>query len=520
MQRSLFFWVILGVGLASVASAQPKGPSGKKCQALFTAAIEPYNNSDFTVALPLFEQGFEQCKDSEFLAYAGFSLYKLHRYQDAEKLFISYMEQYKKGKSRATVLSLRDNIPAILQTKITTKSTPTGATIWLDSKVDAPLGQTPLEINVSPGKRTLIAEMDGYARAELIVDIKKGSTTPTEITLIEASSKVSINTEPQGAQVLIDGAAVGVTPFEGKVIPGKHELRIQKEGYGALLYKIEARFGKPFSYNEKLPPPFAVLAISLPADVAGLELSIDGAPADTTATSIQVQGGDHKIVAKAPGYRVFNYSVAAMAGQIHEVNVALKKRGLYVDIQPNTTEAKINTNGKPTPPGELFIPIGKSVDLEVTQEGKLPYRETIDATQDENIKLAIEMSPPKLKRTWRAMGIGATTGALGLGAATFAFFKLRAYNDPNDNIPATIQDFKAIKVSAAVADALLVGTLTASYFTWRFYKREKSGKMGSSKGIITKETPSLSLTAETLAPPKSTQYLSSCCSPPKIIATP
>jgi hypothetical protein len=47
-----------------------------------------------------------------------------------------------------------------------------------------------------------------------------------------------VTTEPAGAEVTIDGELAGVTPLERQVIPGKHVLRVSKEGYIAVEREV------------------------------------------------------------------------------------------------------------------------------------------------------------------------------------------------------------------------------------------------------------------------------------------
>jgi hypothetical protein len=480
MQRAIF---LLSLLFSWSALAQPSGPlTKKKCNAMFNEAEKLYRDYKYEEALPLFEKGFEQCKDSEFLAYAGFSLYSLHQYQKAEQVFNSYLTDFKKGKSTKNIEALNKTIPTILQTKIVVTTTPPGAILWIDDKVSPPIGTSPFDGNSKIGPRTIIAELEGYARAEVLVDIKQGSSTPVNITLKEASSKISVNSDPQGADVLIDGAVAGVTPYSGKVPPGKHEIRVTKSGFGSLIYPIEASKGKPFDFQGKLPPPVAILSFVLPTDISDAEILVNNKPVEKGKKSIEVEGGDHTIVAKAPGFRVFQTTVAATAGQSYDIKLEPKKQGLYIDVQPNTKEAKILAAGKEAP-NQLFVPMGKSLSVEVTQAGKLPYRKTFTAKLDQDLLLAVKMSPPTIDKAKTRAKTAAALGVVGLGAATFGGIKYYFYE--TEKKAPTYSDYVQIRVSTGVADACLAATLLTSYLAFRLYKKEKAGLIGNSPATET-----------------------------------
>lgn len=51
--------------------------------------------------------------------------------------------------------------------------------------------------------------------------------------------QVTITSSPLGAEVAIDGAAVGVTPWTSEIAAGTHRIRISLDGYSPVLRKIE-----------------------------------------------------------------------------------------------------------------------------------------------------------------------------------------------------------------------------------------------------------------------------------------
>jgi tetratricopeptide (TPR) repeat protein len=51
--------------------------------------------------------------------------------------------------------------------------------------------------------------------------------------------QVTITSEPRGAEVSIDGAAVGVTPWTSEIPAGGHRIRIALKGYAPVVRKID-----------------------------------------------------------------------------------------------------------------------------------------------------------------------------------------------------------------------------------------------------------------------------------------
>lgn len=58
------------------------------------------------------------------------------------------------------------------------------------------------------------------------------ATLKTKLDALAAGpSTLGVGSDPAGAEIRIDGELVGATPFEGPVIPGKHVLRVSKDGF-------------------------------------------------------------------------------------------------------------------------------------------------------------------------------------------------------------------------------------------------------------------------------------------------
>lgn len=57
--------------------------------------------------------------------------------------------------------------------------------------------------------------------------------------LAKGPSTLSIVSSPEGAEVLLDGEIIGVTPLERPVVPGKGVIRVSKEGYIAIEREVE-----------------------------------------------------------------------------------------------------------------------------------------------------------------------------------------------------------------------------------------------------------------------------------------
>jgi tetratricopeptide (TPR) repeat protein len=88
--------------------------------------------------------------------------------------------------------------------------------------------------------------------------------------------QLSIFSTPDGATVLVDGRAIGVTPFTGELPPGKHVVLLDRDGYRDARSELVLSAGTPGELNVLLEPE--------PNEPArrGAAKRFDRAPADTS----------------------------------------------------------------------------------------------------------------------------------------------------------------------------------------------------------------------------------------------
>jgi tRNA A-37 threonylcarbamoyl transferase component Bud32 len=112
--------------------------------------------------------------------------------------------------------------------RLTLTSYPSGVKVFLDDK---PLGTTPLlDMLVSPQAGILRLEKDGYQRLERSLRPEDRMLT---LVLTPNPLVLSIHSNPEGAEIFVDNALVGLTPFPALSVAGErsHRLQVRKAGY-------------------------------------------------------------------------------------------------------------------------------------------------------------------------------------------------------------------------------------------------------------------------------------------------
>ena len=141
-------------------------------------------------------------------------------------------------------------------------SEPDGATVIIDGQV---AGATPIELELALSVHELVIELDGFYPEELTASLTADAPNQTlELALRPEPPKpafVRIRSTPSGAQVELDGSAIGATPTDAlRVSAGNRTIRIVREGFLPWEDTVRARSGRTVNVDAVLterhaPPP-------------------------------------------------------------------------------------------------------------------------------------------------------------------------------------------------------------------------------------------------------------------------
>jgi hypothetical protein len=101
-------------------------------------------------------------------------------------------------------------------------------------------GSTPLVINtIDPGTYTVVFSHFGYRKFSTPVKVEPGTTTTVTATLVPETGSLTVNTSPAGANLTLDGNAVGVSPVTlTNIVTGNHTLTVEKAGYTQAVVPV------------------------------------------------------------------------------------------------------------------------------------------------------------------------------------------------------------------------------------------------------------------------------------------
>ncbi len=128
-------------------------------------------------------------------------------------------------------------------------TSPPNADLMVDGRYQ---GQTPMGVILAKGQNHLVrVERQGFEA--IIREVRPGDWS-LHFVLRRTPYAISVITDPAGAEVFLDGQAVGTTPLQALPVPmeGQHELRIRKQGFQEWQALLEKDM--PFPATVRLNP--------------------------------------------------------------------------------------------------------------------------------------------------------------------------------------------------------------------------------------------------------------------------
>jgi serine/threonine protein kinase len=234
--------------------------------------------------------------------------------------------------------------PIVIPGQVALDSTPQGAQVQVDGRTD-PSYVTPFLLpGLAPGQHTVIVSKPGYSSDTRSVEVSSGNKTSLVIHLTQLMATLSVSSNPDGANIFIDGRDVGkTTPAQVSVDKGQHVVLIRKMGYIDETATPQFVLGQTVSLSPVLRPLGNADSIKTVgkmkklfggsgAAAGQLTVSIKTQPkgAQVTINQHMLEKGTPVDVALDPGNYVVDISLSGYA-PIHKVITADKGSKLVVD---------------------------------------------------------------------------------------------------------------------------------------------------------------------------------------------
>jgi hypothetical protein len=194
-----------------------------------------------------------------------------------------------------------------------------GASIYVDGTY---VGDAPVAVDMQKGRHRLKASAPGYfdkevnynvvKKANVQLTLDKGgdpvvTPVPQPTTAVFTQFKLTVNANVAGAQVYINGALRGKTPFVMMIPVGTYELKVTAGDFEDYVQNIS--IGADASFNVNLQQSVKYYALTVNANLPGARLYVNGQDSGLVPVSLNLPEGDYQIKVSLPNYTDYNQSL-------------------------------------------------------------------------------------------------------------------------------------------------------------------------------------------------------------------
>lgn len=272
---------------------------------------------------------------------------------------------------------------------------PTPTTVsWPDTLFKLKVGDRFL---VRPGAHRVAAELPGYYPLEAEIEVGPLADQRIELTLEKLPGVVTITTEPEvGAEVLVDGVALGTTPVvDATIKPGVHQIELSAPRYLSAAHELDVvGGGEPQALAVTLTPDWAV--VSLRTDPPGATVLVDGTEAGVTPGGVEIMSGEHDVELRLAGYNAWSTKVFVEPNQPQQLaDVKLTQADGRLEVASNPSEANVSVDGdfRGRTPLSLRLAPGRTHRLALAKPGYDTATREVSIAADSGRRLQIDLTP-------------------------------------------------------------------------------------------------------------------------------
>lgn len=204
-------------------------------------------------------------------------------------------------------------------------SSPQGAEVQIDGRHE-PNWVTPVTVTgLTVGGHTVSFNKAGHTGVSRTAQVTAGQNAILAVPMAEVAATISVNSEPAGAAVLLDGKNTGrVTPAQLVVAKGSHTVALRKQGYLDATQTLETAPGQTAQFsptlkltgsteNIKTVGKFGGIfggaqensgRVSVRSNPKGAQVLVNGQPVKkTTPVEFFLNPGSYEITLTLPGYK-------------------------------------------------------------------------------------------------------------------------------------------------------------------------------------------------------------------------
>ena len=202
--------------------------------------------------------------------------------------------------------------------------------------------------------------------------------------------------EVTGAEVLLDGVSRGETPLNLRGLsPGEYVVEIRAERYFPYRTQVILEgLDREQHLNAELKPAWA--EISFASEPPDAQVFSGEEMLGATPLTAQLPEGRHDIRIRAGGYKVWQDSIAVVAGEpqaVTGIRLEPADATLFLASSPARANATVNGNFLGLTPLEVPLTPGEATKIRLFKQGYKPAARSVTAQSGEQKRLSVTLEP-------------------------------------------------------------------------------------------------------------------------------
>jgi len=239
----------------------------------------------------------------------------------------------------------------------------------------ARIGNVPGTLDVPAGDRTLTFKATRYLdHVERIAVAGGGERQKLKIALKPNFGVISVSSVPAGAEIQVDGKAVGVTPAKVEMDSGIRRVQVSAPGLKEWTSSLVVAPGVPQTIGP-IQLGAADARIMVRSVPAGAQVTAGGTFRGVTPVTLELAPGvTHIIQVTRAGYAPWTREIFGQAGQPVQLDARLTALLVPVRVQGTPVDAEVFVNGQAHGKAPVTIELPASRHhIEVRKEGYKPF---------------------------------------------------------------------------------------------------------------------------------------------------
>ncbi len=249
-------------------------------------AQKRFREGRYQEALDCLTQAYQISQKNELLYNMAVYSSQLEKWSDCVQFSEHYMAVTQANAKRDQAAKLKQTCAAHLSaTPFEVSSQPRGARIYIDDRKNGYVGNTPCSKKLEPGSHQLWAELEGYLPVQQRIEIQKNKPYRLNLQLTPYGQQgyVFVDCSIKGAQLLVDGNPMALTPLEAPIAlaGGSHQIAVERNGYRRVEQSVAVKQGETttvdalmekseFSYSWRTPVGWTAVGLGVLSIGGGL----------------------------------------------------------------------------------------------------------------------------------------------------------------------------------------------------------------------------------------------------------